>query len=46
LPQKWTHAKFFQELVFDLLLLEQSKKHVRFLESSENNSMASLVAQS
>ena len=33
-------------LVFDLLLPEQWKMHVRFIERNENNSMASSVAQS
>jgi hypothetical protein len=46
LPRKWTHAEFLQELVFDLLLPEQSKKHVRFIERNKNNSMALSVAQS
>ena len=46
LPWKWTHAEFLQELVFDLLLPEQSKKHVSFIERNPDDTMASSVALS
>jgi len=46
LPRKWTHAEFLQELVFDLLLPEQSKKHVSFIERNPDDTMASSVALS
>jgi hypothetical protein len=37
---------FCRSWCFDLLLPEQPKKHVRFVERSENNTMASSVALS
>ena len=43
LPAKWTHAEFLEELVYDLLIPEQSKKHVDLLRRMEDNDMASSV---
>ena len=46
LPRKWTHAEFLQELVFDLLLPEQSKKHVSFIERNPDDTTPLSVALS
>jgi hypothetical protein len=43
LPAKWTHAEFLEELVSDLLIPEQSKKHVDLLRQMEDNNLASSV---
>lgn len=43
LPPKWTHAKFLEELVYDLLIPEQSQKHVDWLRWMEHNELSSSV---
>ncbi len=42
LPAKWTHAEFLEELVYDLLIPEQSKKHVDMLRRMETRSFRTL----
>ena len=37
LNRKWTHAEFLQELVYDLLLPEQMKRHIAYLRNGDSN---------
>ena len=43
LPLKWTHGQFLEELVCDLLLPEQSKKHVNMLRQMDKEQLVASV---
>jgi hypothetical protein len=43
LPPKWTHAEFLEELVYDFLLLGQTRRHVDVLRGMDDSSLAASV---
>ena len=36
LPMKWSHMGFLEELVYDLLLPKETKRHVNMLKAEES----------
>jgi hypothetical protein len=42
-PPQWTHARFIEELVYDLMFPDETAKHLALLKANEDSTFASSV---